>query len=204
MARKAAVDTAGATMTAEEALLEKYKNFAGIKAVTRRLANPEHDPGSVDIRLNDEPDYVTDPLGKRRKWYLRWVNGDQEGRWSIVSDVKGYEPVRVSELRNPQSVTGLHKAAQDGTDPLVRRGDRGQEILVKMPLELYNYVKHSQEAARRKRARNAKLVKEDLANAAGSALGSEAGDMVHDEFDLSVKTMRKTSLAAEIGDEDQA
>lgn len=185
--------------TASTSLLEKYKNFEGIRAIERRLQNPEHDPGTVAIRLNDEPDFVADPLGARRVWYLRWVNSAEEGRWSVVTDVKGYVPVRMSELRSPEAITGLHKVADDGRDPIVRRGDRGQEVLVKMPLELYTYVKQQQEAARKRRARNAKLVKEDLANVAGQSLGSEAGDMIHDEFSVSVKAARTTTLQDELG-----
>lgn len=185
-------------------LLEKYKDFPGIRAVQRRLEHPDHDPGSVAIRLNDEPSFLDDATGRKRKWYLRWVNSGEEGRWSLVTDVKGYVPVRLSELRSPDTVTGLHKLAEDGSDPIVRRGDRGQEVLVKMPLELYTYVKQKQEEARKRRARNARLVKEDLANAAGRDLGSEAGDTLHDDFSVSVKAAR-TSLQDELGaDEDRA
>lgn len=184
-------------------LLEKYKDFPGIEAITRRIDNPEHEPGSVDVRLVGEPDYVTDPHGRKRIWKTRWINGGQEGRFSMVTDVKGYVPVRLSELRNPDQITGRHTIAEDGPDPIVRRGDKGIEVLVKMPLELYSFVKAKQEEARKRRARNAKAVKEDLANAAGAQLGSEAGDMIHDEFSLSVKQQRRTSLAEELGD-DQA
>lgn len=186
-------------------LLEKYKDFGGIKVIERRMLDPESDPGSPAIRLKDEPSFIQDPRGKRRIWHLRWVNGGQEGRYSAVIDGKGYVPVRRSELQNPDSVTGLHIEATDGADPVVRRGDRGQEILAKIPLELYTELKRRQQDARQRRARNAKLVKQDLADSAGRELGSEAGDAIHDEFSVEVRRGRRTTLGAEMGlEEDRA
>lgn len=188
--------TATAAATADTALLEKYKGFKGIAVLERRLNNPDL-PGSLPIRLKDEPTYVQDPHGKRRLWYLRWINGGEAGRFSQVTDAMGYVPVRVDELQNQESVIGL----AESKDGIVRRGDKGQEVLVKMPLELYTAIKSRQQDARHRRSRNAKLVKEDLANAAGRSLGSEAGDTIHDDFSLEVKRSKRTTIGAELGEE---
>lgn len=196
MARKAI--TATDKSAADVALLEKFKDFKGIAVLERRLESPDL-PGSIAIRLKDEPTYLQDPHGKKRIWYLRWINAAEGGRWSTVTDVMGYVPVHRDELQNPEAVVGM---ASDSKDGVVRRGDRGQEVLVKMPLELYTAVKSRQQDARTRRSRNAKLVKEDLANAAGASIGSQAGDTIHDEFSVEVKRGKRTSLGAELGEED--
>lgn len=188
--------TKAAPVSADAALLEKYKDFPGIAVLERRMDAPDL-PGTLPIRLKDEPSHVQDPQGKKRIWYVRWINC-VDGRYSQVTDAMGYVPVRVEELQNRESVIGL----SDAKDGIVRRGDRGQEVLVKMPLEVYTRIKARQQELRTKRSRNAKAVREDLANIAGAQLGSQAGDMVHDEFSVEVKRGRRTTIGAELGDED--
>jgi hypothetical protein len=185
--------TTTATATKKHSILEKYKDFEGINVIERRMQYPEL-PGSLPIRLKDEPTHLEDPLGNKRKWYLRWINGAEGGRTSMVTDVMGYRPVRIDELSDEKSVAGL----ATNTDGVVRRGDKGYEWLAKMPLELYNLIKSKQRDARAKRERNAKLVKEDLANLAGSELGSEAGDTVHDDFAVTVTRHKRTTIGAEL------
>src|SRR3990167_2483057 len=100
-------------------LLDKYKDFAGIKVLERRFDHPDL-PGSLPIRLKDEPTQVEDPQGAQRRWYLRWVNGAIDGRFSQATDGLGYIAVRVDELQNEQAISGLHHAG----DGVVRRGDK--------------------------------------------------------------------------------
>lgn len=176
-------------------LLEKYKDFPGIKVIARRLNDPDSSDG-VDIRLNDEPSHSEDPKGTRRLWYVRWINTDNHGRWHKVMNVLGFVPVRMSELQNAEEVAGLAKS-EDG---LVRMGDRGKEVLVKQPLELYNDRKSSEQERRQRRAINARLVKEELANLAGSKLGSEAGDTIHSEFSVEYAPQRRSTIGDEIAD----
>jgi hypothetical protein len=198
MAKAKATAVAEHPSGVDAALLEKYKDFKGINVVERRLQDPEL-PGSVPIRLNDEPTYLQDPLGRKRKWYVRWINAAEAGRYSLVTETMGYVPVRVEELQNADSVMGI----AESKDGIVRRGDRGSEVLVKMPLELYTAIKSRQEEKRRKRSHNAKALKEDMANIAGQSVGSEAGDFVHDEMSLTVKRGRRTTVAQELGAEDE-
>jgi hypothetical protein len=187
-------------------LLEKFKDFEGIKVAERRLSQPDQ-PGSLPIRLKDEPSQLEDPQGLKRIWYLRWVNGGQEGRYAQITDGMGYVPVRVSELQNRDAITGIFRD-KDDTDPIVRRGDRGQEVLVKMPLELYNEIKRRQQEMRTRRGNNAKRVKADLADLAGAQLGDEAGETIAKGFSVEMR-QRKSTLGAEIAggqdfDEDRA
>lgn len=176
-------------------LREKYKDFAGIGAVERRVLSGEL-PGSVDLRLKEDPDYLSDPMGRKRYWYLRWINTAIPGRWSNVTQGLGYVPVKLSELRDQDSVADLYREVGD-RDPIVKRGDKGKEVLVKIPHELYTLAKHSQKENRDRRSRNAKQVKADMANAAAGALGDEAADTIHDEFNLTLRRS-KTTLGEEM------
>src|SRR5687767_5643390 len=88
------------------ALLDEFKDFPGIKVLERRFDNPDM-PGSVDIRLKDELTHSEDPAGKKRLWYLRWIDGKQEGRYSTITAGLGYVPVKVAELQNAEHVTDL-------------------------------------------------------------------------------------------------
>lgn len=180
-------------------LLEKYKDFPGIKAIERRMISGD-EVGSVDIRLKGEPSFLDDPFGKKRAWYTRWINTKWPGRWAHVTQGLGYVPVRVSELLDLNAITDLFKATTDGADPMVRRGDRGEEILVKYPLELYLATKKAKAEHRRKRDLNAKVVKEELANNAARALGDEAADMIHDDFQLTLR-QRRATLGAELSEQ---
>lgn len=196
MPRKVKSAAAVATPTS---LLEKYKDFPGIKVVERRMENPTI--GSIAIRLTDEKSYLDDPRGKYRKWYLRWINSAQDGRYAEVIEGMGYVPVRASELQNKDAVTGMYHGKDEEMDPIVRRGDRGSEILVKMPLELYNATKTRHRELRDRRSRNAKQVKSDLADAAGRQLGDGAGQTIQDEFSVEMR-QRPTTLGEELGKED--
>lgn len=184
------------TLALPAALREKYKNFPGINAIERRVLSGDL-PGSVDLRLKEDPDYLADPRGAKRYWYLRWINTAIPGRWSSVTQGLGYEPVKLSELKDQDSIADLYRDVGD-RDPIVRRGDKGKEVLVKIPLELYHLAKRAQKDARDRRSRNAKMVKADMANAAAGALGDEAADTIHDEFNLTMHRSRAT-----LGEESQ-
>lgn len=175
-------------------ILDKYKDFEGIKVIERFIENPETG-GGTDIRLKDEPPQSEDPLGQRRIWCLRWIDTSVAGRWAEIINRKGFVAVKVSELHDPEGIAGLTKS----DDGIVRMGDKGREVLVKQPLELYNYRKQIERDRRERRARNRKLVKEDLANAAGRSLGDEAGDSIERQLTVDVMQRHKTTLGEELG-----
>src|SRR5690348_14791078 len=200
---KAQVDSLPRSAGLPPERLEKYKDFKGIQAIERRVLSGD-EQGTVDIRLKDEPPYVQDPLGKKRIWYTRWINTKWPGRWAHVTQVLGYVPVYVSELLDPQAIADLFKNPADGADPMVRRGDRGEEILVKYPLELYTFAKRQKAELRERRSRNAKIVKEEIANQAGrtDGFGSEAADAIYEDFNLELRR-RKTTLGAELSEQSE-
>jgi hypothetical protein len=190
------------------ALLDRFKDFPAIEILTRRFNDPS-DPGSLPILLKDEAQdscHNSDHQNKIkagattchlchrpvRVWYVRYANTSQEGRWSQIKS-KGYIPVEIHELKDEQDVSDLVK-----TDTWVRRGDRGQEVLVKMPLEAYIVIKRRERAKRKAQSVSINHQRAELAEAAGRELGSEAGDMIHDgDIKIESMTRRKATLAEE-------
>lgn len=198
------------------ALLERFKDYPAIAVIERRFSDP-NDPGSLPILLADEDRHAclnTDHQAKLRenattcfkckkplrKWIVRWVNTSIEERWGQIKS-KGYVPVEVKELNDTQDVSDLVQRAETSGETYVRRGDRGQEVLCKMPLELYIYLKRAQRESQKLRANSKKAMREDLAEAAGAELGDEAGDVLMGDG-IKIDHMRRTrrSLEDEIGD----
>jgi hypothetical protein len=205
------------TQTTKAALIERFKDFPGIDVIERRFENP-NDPGSLPILLKGEDAGVcinSDHQNKLREnstdchichkpvreWYVRWVNTGIEGRWGQIRS-KGYVPVEVSELKDAQDVSDLVKMKEDEGKIYVRRGDRGAEILCKMPLALYIYLKRAQRETQKVRNNSKKAMADDLAEIAGGELGDEAGQMIHDGG-ISVESMKRTrrSLEDEMNDD---
>lgn len=175
-----------------EELLERFKEYPAIDIISRRFSDPS-DPGSLPILLKDEsPECCTStdhqnrltmgatkcPLCKRpaRKWYVRYFNLTEQGR-NAQMRAKGYVPVEIKELQDQDDIADLYRSEKD---TYVRRGDRGQELLGKQPLELYLYIKAKQREKRMADSISARKVRADLAESAGAELGDEAGQTIHD------------------------
>lgn len=124
----------------------------------RRLINPD-ERGSEQILL------------KQAGFVTRWINTAIAGRLHRAQHSQGWVPVRMTELHNPQQIADL-VASVDG---LVRRGDRGQEVLHKMPVKVYEAIQARKVELRLQRDRK---IREDLAQAAATRYGGEAGDAV--------------------------
>lgn len=193
-----------------KAILERFKDYPAIDVISRRFANPA-DPGSLPILLKDEDanccvnsehanrlreGAVTCHLCKKpaRKWFVYWFNLAREGR-NAQMRAKGFVAVEIKELADANDISDLFKSKEDG---YVRRGDRGQEILGKMPLELYNAVKARQRATWTKSAVSAKKLRADLAEAAGNELGDEAGQSIH-EGGIKIESLKQSRTT--LGDE---
>jgi hypothetical protein len=157
------------------ALLEEFADFPGIEIVERRLENPDM-PGSLPIRLKDEPTEAQDPHSKKRRWYLRWINASIPSRFHTVTQGRGYVPVLWDELVSRDDIADRF----EGAGAQVRRGDRGQEVLVKMPYPLYLAVKRREREKALERLRSGKKVKDDVAQATATEYGDEAGAFAYD------------------------
>lgn len=174
-----------------DAMLAKFKDYPAFDVITRRFNDP-NDPGSLPILLKEDPDnpcHNSDHQNKlpagaakcafcrkaARYWHVRYFNLAQEGRRSQMRN-KGYLYVEVSDLKDINEVSDLFRSKED---TFVRRGDRGQEVLGKIPLELYNEIKRRAQAQRAARLDSKQAMQDDLSEAAGTQLGAEAGDAIH-------------------------
>jgi hypothetical protein len=225
MAKKRVVQTSGsAPKTAralpvvdKAALMARFKDYPAIDVIERRFTNP-NDPGSLPILLKGEPsdacvnsdhqnrireNAATCHLCRKpvRQWTVRWVNTLIEGRWGQIRS-KGYVPVEIHELKDAHDVSDLVRQKEDEGKVFVRRGDRGAEVLCKMPLELYIYLKRAQREIQRTRNNSKKAMQSDLAEAAGAELGDEAGQTIHDGG-ISVESMTRSrrTLEDELADD---
>jgi hypothetical protein len=193
-----------------DSLKERFQDFPALSVLTRRFNDPS-DPGSQPILLKDEdqnsctntehqnrlkPGATVCAICQRpaRRWYVRYFNLAMEGRHSQMR-LKAYAPVELKELQSSDDVSDLYRSKED---TFVRRGDRGQEILAKTPLEFFLHVKQQQRVQRMADSISAKKLRADLAEAAGSDLGDEAGQAIYDG-DILVEsvTRSRTTLGAE-------
>jgi len=69
------------------------------------------------------------------------------------------------------------QTAEDGKT--LCRGVRGQEIIYKMPKAIRHKILMKQDEINRKGTKSEKAAIDDIAEAAGGSMGSEAGDFVH-------------------------
>lgn len=193
-------------------MAERFKDYPAIEVLSRRFNNP-NDPGSLPILLKDEDanacvntdhQNVLKPgstkclkCGKpARKWYVRWFNLASEGR-NAQMRAKGYVPVEMTELPDVDDIADLYRSDKDR---FVRRGDHGKEILGKMPLELFTYVKTKQRQAWSQSAISKTKTRQALAESAGAELGDEAGQSIHDGMiQIESLTQTKTTLGDEAG-----
>lgn len=189
-----------------DALLDRMKALLPhmpSEVISRRLENP-NDPGSLPIFLKDEDpnacvnsDHMwrlkagatTCHLCSRpaRKWVVRWFNLAQEGR-NAQMRAKLYTQVEVAELREADDIADIYRSKDD---TYVRRGDKGQEILCKQPLELFSLIKRKQRDLRNSQANSRAHLRATLADAAGTELGDEMGSMIHDG-DIRVESMTRS------------
>lgn len=141
-----------------------------ISVLDRRLQNPFGD-GSPPIRL------------KEAGWTLHVVNSAlRPGRYHDVVRNKGWVPVAPEEIEGDALDFGF-----DTKDGRVVRGERGQEVLVKMPTADYNDIAQAK-ATINSRQLAAKKVKSDMAQKVAETFGDEAGEFAHDS--ISVKATR--------------
>lgn len=197
-------------------LLERFADFPAINVIERRLLNP-NDPGSLPILLADEAQNACLSTDHQRQlrpgartchmcrlpariWHLHYCNTTIEGRWAQMKS-KGYIPVQIKDLKDQEDVSDLVKQKEENGEMWVRRGDRGKEILMKQPLEIYNHIKALQLQQRQTRNQSKAAMTADLADAAGRELGDEAGQMIHGGVGIRLEEMKRetTTLGKEAG-----
>lgn len=124
---------------------------------------------------------------KEDGWECRWFNSEisPDHVWRAKNQ-KGWEPVRPAELADPEQIGGF----QTSPDGFVVRGEKGREVLLKMPSEYRQRIER-QKVKANIAAMDPHRQKADLAQAAGKAMGDEAGSFI--DKNVSVIGAVKTS-----------
>jgi len=159
-----------AKKTTNTAVAEKPATIKRISVLERRIQNPFGE-GSPPIRL------------KEAGWTLHVVNSAlRPGRYHDVVRNKGWVPVAPEEIEGDALDFGF-----DVKDGRVVRGERGAEVLVKMPTRDYDLIAKAK-SDQNLRQLAAKKVKSDMAQKVAETFGDEAGEFAHDS--ISVKATR--------------
>lgn len=128
-----------------------------------RFANPFGEPSS--------------PISLKNTHMMpRWFNA------AIVSDkvwrakAKGWDPVKESDLVDPQQV-GLYSKSPEG---YVTRGERGQEVLMQIPKVVYAQIEKAKTQYNNRNMGSPMKTKNEVVEAAGQQLGDEAAQFLND------------------------
>lgn len=134
-----------------------------VSVLERRLENPFGSP-SVDIELKGG-----------QKWALRIINANmRSGRVYEVIKSKGWEFVTPAELPTKADELGFREM-----DNRVVRGEKGEEVLVKMPLEMFKKIQMAK-AEHNIKGLGKKQMMETAANmAAQQGMGDEAAETIY-------------------------
>lgn len=100
----------------------KVKHVPKVTVLERRLQNPFGD-GSQAIKL------------KEPGWALHIFDTSRPGRFHYAKREKGWEPVLPEDLDGTAEDLGF-----DIVDGRVVRGERGKEVLMKMPQDMYDKI----------------------------------------------------------------
>jgi hypothetical protein len=146
-------------LTADEQTLVNSQP-PNIGVLERRLQNPFGD-ASIPIRL------------KAPGWTLHVINANlRPGRYHDVVRNKGWVPVEASEIDGDPMDFGF-----DVKDGRVVRGERGSEILVKMPTEWYERIQRRKSDMNQRQLQPAS-VKGAAVERTAKAYGDQAADAV--------------------------
>lgn len=133
-------------------------------ALARRLAGSVHGGGNRAI-----------PLKEPARWQTYIANTYQDESAFYQMKEKGWVPLEPADLDCKVEDSGF-RLSPDG---YLVRGAQGREMVFKMDADDYRQLAMAKTAANMRGIGSASKIKSDMANAAGSALGSEAGDYIH-------------------------
>lgn len=151
--------------TEGEALAAEFADYPAISMVTRRMVDGVR--ASSDIRLKRDADVEDED---QRYWTLHWFNLGKENRAQEMTD-RGWVKTHWDELQNVESIAS---AVQQ--DEYVRRGDRGLEVLGKMPRKLWDHLKRREAAAASGLLSSESRMRNHLANTTSVAAGKAGGN----------------------------
>lgn len=96
-------------------------------------------------------------IGQAEPMTLYWGNTGREGRHFQLTKRKGWVPVKMSELRNRLDIGGEIVESPEG---IVARGEKGREVLYKMPTRLYRALGQRKADDNLRRSRSAARLKQ--------------------------------------------
>ena len=110
---------------------------------------------------------------------IRWINLTQRGRYQRARYEQGWIPVEKRELIDEREIYGVGYTPEG----YVCRGEKQQEMLMKIPQAVYRKIQQARATANQKSYEH---IKENIASAGskhfgdkyGSSAGSEAGDVM--------------------------
>lgn len=124
-----------------------------------RLQNPFNEPSSP-INLKDD------------SRECRWFNAGKGSDHIWRSKRKGWDQVRESDVLDLEQIGGYNKSPEG----FITRGERGQEVLMSMPKIVRVAIQTQKTRANNATMGNPNAMKNEVVNAAGASLGSEAAD----------------------------
>lgn len=149
---------------------ERATALPSISVLERRLQNPFGE-GSPAVRL------------KQPGWTLHVVNSAlRSGRYHDVVRNKGWVPVEPQEIDGDPLDFGF-----DVKEGRVVRGERGQEVLVKMPTRDYQAIQMAKDAHNKKLI-GGRAVKQAAVEGAAKQFGDQAADLIDSTIEF--KTTR--------------
>ena len=96
--------------------------------------------------------------------------------------------VHVVPSQAPEGITAAaigFRTAEDGKTLV--RGARGDEVIYKMPKEKYDAIQKAKAEANTRAMRSGTAARDDVANAAGSSLGDEAGSYIQQHGNITIR-----------------
>lgn len=137
-----------------------------IEVLERRLQSP-HGAPSAKIVL------------KEAGWSVRWFNSAVGTDHIWRAKENGWQGVTPAELSDPDQVGGF-TVSPDG---YVVRGDKGQELLMKLPTDWREQIAKKKEE-QNTRAMRMGTTKSEVASAAGREFGDQAGEFINQNVSL--------------------
>lgn len=171
------------------ALIEEFKDVPNIQILEHRIAHGTDAPAALRLKAAPgglpEPTVAEDPHGETCFWKLRWFNFAIEGRAERFVN-EGYTKVERTELMDPESIPNLAEG------PIVKKGERGQEVLGKIPRKIFEFKKRRDAQRAGRLMQSASGLRDHVANGVASMAGrtggnaDQAGSTVHRQFDVSI------------------
>lgn len=130
-----------------------------------RIDNPFGQPSSpVDLK----------DASRECRWFNSAIQTDHIWR----NKRKGWDQVRLTDVVDPEQIGG-YALSPEG---FITRGERGYEILMSMPKQVRMLIQAAKTRQNLANMGNPNAVKNEVVQAAGQKLGSEAAEYLHDHI----------------------